>query len=82
MNKLPSPTSNARTPIDLIRDARRYVIANHGPCASTSPWLVHVTVDRMLDNAPLTPAARTLLFAEVTEILGTSTRTIPTANAG
>ena len=67
--------------MDLIRDARRYVITNHGPCASNSPWLLHVTVDRMLDNSSLNSSAREIIFDEVMLILGTSPRSIPTANA-
>ena len=82
MNQLPTPTSIARTPIDLIRDARRYVTTNHGPCAAASPWLVHVTVDRMLENASLNESARLLIFEEVTSILGTCPRSNPSANAG
>ena len=59
------------TPIDIIRDARREIVTNRGPCQASSEWLLHVTSKRLIEESSAGPVLRRSLLEDVTRILGT-----------
>lgn len=59
------------TPLDVLRDARREIVATHGPCHAASDWLLHVTSKRIIERSSAGPVLARRLFADIVDLLGT-----------